>query len=417
MGRYKTAIAPSFWAKARSMQPRLQRLAILYGGLFLIMSVVLTWLSPGLVIGAKGVVGGDFLAFYTAGDMTLQGRALEAYEFAAFDAALRTRVDHEHLGMMWQYPPLMFFIAAGLALLPYKVSLWLWLSVTAGAFVWALSRILAFAAPAGETQRLALLLVMTSPLALMVVTSGQISFFTAALLITAGFRPGRHWLVAGVAAGLLTLKPQLGVLIPLAFLAAGAWRAFAVAAVTTVLLHTISILVFGPETIAAFFNAVVRLQSDVAGSGTHTPPVNMTTLFGQLKFWHMPSDAAMGLHLLLAAGVIVSVTWLWRRHRRDAEQGLYLTALIGAGAVLVTPYAYAYEMAALAPAAIWLALRAQRYAELSFGLLAGAWLLLTVRAFVPLDLVVQVPFLISLGAFLLLIRAANETPEPRVAIS
>ena len=415
MRRYKTAMPPSFWVRVRQLQPRLQRLAILYGGMYLIINVALTCLSPGLAYGANGVVGGDFLAFYTAGEMALQGRALEAYEFEAFDTALQTRVDHDHLGMMWQYPPLMFFIVGGLALLPYKLSLWVWLTATAGAFAWALNRILCSVAPTLEARRLALLLVITSPLALMVVTSGQISFFTAALLMTAGFRPGRHWLVAGIAAGVLTLKPQLGVLIPLAFLAAGAWRAFAVAAVTALLLHAISILVFGPETIAAFFNAVLRLQSDVAGSGTHTPPVNMTTLFGQLRFWQVPSGLAMGLHLVLVASVVACVTWLWRRHGRDPEHGLYLTALIGAGAVLVTPYAYAYEMAALAPAAIWLAFRAARYAEMSFGLLATAWLLLTMRAFVPLDLIVQMPFLISLAAFLLLARVADPAPEPGAA--
>lgn len=412
MERSSGATPFGLWARVQALQPRLLRLAVLYGGLFLLMSVVLTLLSPGLAYGARGVVGGDFLAFYTAGDMALQGRALEAYEFDAFDAALQTRVENEHLGMMWQYPPLMFFIAGLLALLPYKLSLWFWLMATAGVFAWALNRILISVAPDMDVRRLALLVVLTSPLALMVVTSGQISLFTAALLMTAVFRPGKHWLVAGVAAGVLTLKPQLGVLIPLAFLAAGAWRAFGVAAITALVLHAVSIAVFGPETVAAFFNAVLRLQSDVAGSGTLTPPVNMTTLFGQLKYWQAPSTAAMALHLFLAAGVIVSVTWLWRRKARNPDQALYLTALVGAGAVLVTPYAYAYEMAALAPAAVWLAFRPGRYAGLSFGLLAGAWLLMTVRAYLPLDLVIQMPFLVSIGTFLLLVLAARRAPEP-----
>jgi hypothetical protein len=397
------------------MQPRLQRLAVLYGGLVILISLVLTVLVPSLAYGGKGVVGGDFLAFYTAGDMTLQGRALEAYDFEAFDAALQTRVDNAHLGMMWQYPPLMFFVAAVLALLPYKLSLWLWLTATAGAFVWALNRIIISASPEFESRRLALLLVISSPLALMVVTSGQISLFTAALLMTAAFRPAQHWLVAGLAAGVLTLKPQLGVLIPLVFLAAGAWRAFAVAAATAVILHAISVFVFGAETIAAFFNAVLRLQSDVAGSGTHTPPVNMTTLFGQLRYWQVPSDTAMVLHLLLGFGIVGSVTWLARRLGQDANQALYLTALVGAGAILVTPYAYAYEMAALAPAAIWLAVQPGRYSGISFGLLAGGWLLLSVRAFLPLDLVVQMPFLISLAAFLLLVMAGKRALKSTAA--
>ncbi|NQY95662.1 MAG: DUF2029 domain-containing protein [Henriciella sp.] len=415
MARSDTMISSSAWAKLRQLQPRLQRLAILYGGLFLLMSFVLTWLTPGLAYGAKGVVGGDFLAFYTAGDMALQGQALDAYDFEAFDAALQTRVANEHLGMMWQYPPLMFFVVSALALLPYKLSLWVWLTATAGAFIWALNRILVSEAPEAASRRMTMLLILTSPLALMVVTSGQISLFTAALLMTAVYRPGQHWLVAGVAAGLLTLKPQLGVLIPFAFVATGAWRAFGAAAITALVLHTASVVAFGPETIAAFFNAVLRLQSDVAGSGTHTPPVNMTTLFGQLRYWQVPSGVAMAFHLGLAVFVLISVTWLWRKHRGDEARALYLAALVGAGAILVTPYAYAYEMAALAPAAIWLAFRSGRYAGLAIGVLSAGWLLLTVRAYVPLDLLIQMPFLVSLETFLLLLFADRKAPNPKAA--
>ena len=384
---------------------RLQRLAILYGVLFLATNFVLSWLAPGLAYGARGVIGADFLAFYTAGDMTLQGRALEAYNFEAFDAALRTRVETENLGLMWQYPPLMFFVAGALALLPYKLSLWLWLTATGAAFAWALSRILSAVVPDAGTQRMALLLILTSPVCMMVVTSGQISLFTAAFLMTAAFRPRAQWLLAGIAAGVLTLKPQLGVLIPLAFLAAGAWRAFGVAAVTAIVLHGLSILVFGPESVTAFVDAVVRLQSDVAGSGVNTPPDNMTTLFGQLRVWDVPSSIAMPAHLALASLVLGCTAYLWHRHSSDDDRGLYLAALLGAGAILVTPYAYAYEMTALAPAALWFAFRPDRYRSVAVILLAGAWLLLALRRFLALDGLIQMPFLISLSAFALIALA------------
>ena len=400
----------STWLSAPAVLPRLQRLAIIYGALFFMMTLVLTWFAPGLGYGAKGVVGGDFLAFYTAGEMTLEGRALEAYDFEAFDAALQTRVANEHLGMMWQYPPVMFFLVGLLALMPYKLSLWIWIISTAAIFVWALRRLLESAAPELKNQRLATLLILTSPLCLMVVTSGQVSLLTAALLMTAAFRPNTHWLWAGLAAGLLTVKPQLGVLIPLAYIMAGAWRAFGVAAVTVVVLHAVSVFVFGPETVSAFFNAVVRLQSDVAGSGTHTPPVNMTTLLGQLRYWQVPSSIAMPMHLLLAALIFVSVTVLWRRHARRERTALYLAALTGAGAILVTPYAYAYEMAALTPAAIWLVFRSRMDRGAAIALLTAAWGLLTLRQFVPFDSLVQMPFLVSVSAFAILASHGFRVP-------
>jgi len=399
MGR-KTALDDHHsWAIPASVLPRLQRLALLYGGLFLVTNFVLTWLTPGLAYGARGVVGADFLAFYTAGEMTLQGRALDAYDFEAFDAALQTRLANEHLGMMWQYPPLMFFLAGLLALMPYKISLWIWISGTAALFAWALNRLIAAAAPELSARWMIVALVLASPLCMIVVTSGQISLFTGAMLMTAIYRPKVRWLMAGLAAGFLTIKPQLGVLIPLAYLVAGAWRAFGVAAVTGILIHSAAILVFGPETISAFFNAVIRLQSDVAGSGTHTPPENMTTLFAQLRYWDVAASVAMPLHLLLAVSVVVSVTYLWWRHSESADQGLYLAALLGAGAILVTPYAYAYEMTALVPAALWLALKSGRYRAIGATVLAVAWALLAIRGFVPLDSIFQLPFLVSTAAF------------------
>ncbi len=391
--------------KACNAQPRLQRLAILYGGLFLVVSVIITWMTPGLAYGAKGVVGGDFLAFYTAGDMTLQGRALEAYEFEAFDTALQTRVDNEHLGMMWQYPPVMFLPTGALALIPYKLSLWLWIVSTGAFFAWALNRILKSVAPDRGDRRMAIAIILASPLGLMVATSGQISLLTGALLMLAVFRPRQDWLLAGLAAGLLTIKPQLGVLIPLVYLIAGAWRAFAVAAGTALILHAVSILAFGPESLSAFLGAVLRLQSDVAGSGTHTPPVNMTTLFAQLRFWEVPSSFAMAAHLTLAAGVVASVIWFWHRHARDENRAIELMAVVGAGSLLVTPYAYAYEMIALTPAAIWLGFRPGRLKEVAIGVLIAGWLILTLRDFLPLDAIFQMPFLISLSVFVLIIWA------------
>ena len=94
MGLWTQADALNRWLSGPAVLPRLQRLAILYGLLFLATTVAVSIVTPGLVYGSGGVIGADFLAFYTAGDMTLQGRAIEAYDFAAFDANERRNVAH-----------------------------------------------------------------------------------------------------------------------------------------------------------------------------------------------------------------------------------------------------------------------------------------------------------------------------------
>ncbi len=397
------------WLGGPAREGLLTRLAVLYGLLFLITTLVVSIVTPGLLSGARGVIGADFLAFYTAADMTLQGRAVEAYDLTAFDAALQARAPSDQLGMMWQYPPLMFLIIAPLALLPYKLSFWLWMALTALVFAWANARLIRDATADKSVRTRALILVLAAPMSVGVLINGQISLLTAALLMLAAYRPQRYWVVAGLAAGLLTVKPQLGLLLPMAFLVIGAWRAFGLAALSAVVLHGASILVFGPESIEIFLSAVSRLQADVAGSGLLTPPVNMTTIFGQLRHWGLPSSVAMGAQYITAAAILMFVTWTWFQNRADRSQDFYLAALLSVGAILVTPYAYAYEMAALAPAAIWIALRPNRFQSFAPLILLSFWALLALRRFLPMDFVLQVPFLVAVGAFLLLVFARPRT--------
>ena len=74
---------------------------------------------------------------------------------------------------------------------------------------------------------------------------GQNGAFTAALLVGGLLAAPKRPILAGVLFGLLTVKPQLGILIPFCLLASRNWRAFASAAVTTVTLVLLTGLAFG----------------------------------------------------------------------------------------------------------------------------------------------------------------------------
>ena len=178
------------------------------------------------------------------------------------------------------------------------------------------------------------------------------------------------------------------------------------AALVGITIHAISVLVYGPESLAAFFAAVTRLQTDVVGLGLRTPPKSMTTVFGQVRDWGLSGDVAMNLQYISAVMVFGLVGRVWRRHAQDEAQSLYLAALVCTGAILVTPYAYAYEMAVLAPAAIWLALCANRFRVHAPLIFTGFWLILVLRRFLPRDFILQAPFWITLVAFCLLIFGA-----------
>lgn len=383
------------------------RVTIAYAVAFILTAVVIMLTTPGIVFTQNGIVGGDFLAFYTAGAFTLSGDALSAYDLTAFDERLKEHAPLPALGMMWQYPPTVFFLTAPFALLPYKLSYVLWCALGWASLVFALRHI-------GLSGR-ALRLAAFSVLCLNVFDNGQISLFTAALLFLAAYDPKNRWLIAGIAAGLLTIKPQLGILLPVAYLATGAWRTILVAIVTAVVLHSPSLLFYGLGAWQDFALSVIRLNADVTGGGHHAPPDAMTTLFGQLRMFGAPANIAMKAQYVMTATIIIMTAWVWRK----SDDPLGKAALIGAGAILATPYGYAYEMAALLLGAVYLARQGTSLFSPARLFLIGAWMMIVTTPIIENLFVFQTPFLLSVMGFaviaacMITMPTRNSTPTQR----
>ena len=365
------------------------RASVIYAAAFFCTIIATTFLADGIAIGARGVVGGDFLAFFTAGKFALSGAAANAYDFVTFDAALKTAAPIEQIGMMWQYPPAMFFLVAPFALLPYKLAFITWIVAGWSVLGWSLRRI----GFSGATFRILLF----SSLAVSILSYGQISAATAGLLFLAAYDPKGRWLVAGVAAGLLTLKPQLGLLLPFAFLAIGAWRTIAVACATAIILHGLSFIAFGVDGWSAFLDAVLRFRDEIAGAAALTPPRGMTTVFGQAKLAGLSGETAMHLQYAATAMLAAMTVIIWRR----TSDPLARAAFLAAAAIIAAPYAYGYEMVALTLAGAWLARMAQTPASPLGAMLIAIWAIVAIRPFVGELATINTAFLISVCALAL----------------
>src|SRR5438128_1843363 len=70
--------------------------------------------------------GGDFVIFHGASALTLEGRALAAYDPAQLLAAQRAAVPGSPTGLIWCYPPTFQLLIAPLALLPYAAAYAAW---------------------------------------------------------------------------------------------------------------------------------------------------------------------------------------------------------------------------------------------------------------------------------------------------
>ena len=189
--------------------------------------------------GSTLVVGRDFLNFWMYGRAAALENPAQWYDAAAYHAALAALLGPNYPGQNWSYPPSVMLIAAPFGLLSYLHALAAWTALGLAGF-------LAFARRQCADPLLAAALVF-SPAVVFCLISGQSSLVTAMMLVGIFWALDRRPVVAGILIGLLTIKPQLGLLFPVVLIASGRWRVFVVASVTAVALFAISAALFGTQ--------------------------------------------------------------------------------------------------------------------------------------------------------------------------
>ncbi|WP_395072831.1 glycosyltransferase family 87 protein [Hyphococcus sp.] len=299
-------------------------------GLYTLIHVATLLTSQNFVTPDKSVVGGDFVVFWTAAKSLFADGAAALYQ----PDALNVRLDGAFpsrggFSLFWVYPPSIYFLFAPLAALPYLPALWAWMAATTAMFGAAMLSL--------WRAKLPLLIALASAAAFQGWLTGQIGFITAALLVLAAGWADRRPMLAGIAAGLLTIKPQLGLLIPVAFAAAGCWRAFGAAAVTGVALAALSFIVLGAEAWVAFFDAF-SAQSARMGEAIF-PYHKLISPYGFAMTLGAPATIAALTQALATTALAAFVFLVWRR---TTSWELRLIALLAA-APLATPYAFYYE--------------------------------------------------------------------------
>src|SRR5262249_3025773 len=205
------------------------------------------WVAASLVQGSwlldpsGAPIATDFVNIWAAGRQALAGQAAAIYDVALHKSAEVTALGHDFDGEYpWIYPPTFLCAAVLLSLLPYVAANLTWMLLTFPAYVAAVRAIIG--------QRIGILLACAFPGLLANVMAGQNGFATAALFGGALVLLQRSPIVAGCLIGLLSFKPHLGILIPIALVAGGHWRAIAAAAVTVIVLALASAAAFGLAT-------------------------------------------------------------------------------------------------------------------------------------------------------------------------
>ena len=278
----------------------------------------------------------DFVNVWAAGRLALAGHAAAAYDWPTHKLMEETAVGHAFDGYFgWHYPPTFLFVAAALALLPYAAAYALWAFATFPAYLLAVRAIIG--------DRVGYLLAAAFPAVLPNFIVGQNGFLTAGLVGGALFLLETNPITAGILIGLLTYKPHLGLLFPIALAAGGYWRAFFTAALVAILMAGASWLAFGSEAWLAFLGSIGHTSQAFLSQGW-ADWSKLQTAFGLTRTLGGSEPLAWTVQaaVFLAAAISVAIIW-----RGKAAYDLKAAAL-GVAALAATPYLYMYDLVVLA---------------------------------------------------------------------
>ncbi len=284
---------------------------------------------------------GDYLGIYAAGELAKKGEPAAVYDLKRHRDT-QCELDRNPGGGFypWGYPPTFLFVAGALALLPYYASMLTWTLATFAAFAAAIARI--------SASRRDMLLMLATPAPWFNFYIGQNGALTAALmgfgLVLLPTRP----IIAGIAIGLLSFKPHLGLLIPLALLAGGYYRSFAAAALTAIGTVVLSIAAFGIEPWRMFPQQLTYVASIIERAAEVE---KIVTLFGFARGLGFSPQNAFYLQLGLTISLAALIGWLWSRRNVGFD---LKAATLAAATTLATPYLFAYDLVMLTVAQAFL---------------------------------------------------------------
>ena len=286
-------------------------------------------------------LGDDFLNYWSGAFLAWHGRAADVYNWPAYHAFQQSVVGAGVDNYFYGYPPILLVLTAPLALLPYLPGLGVWLIASWLCFY----RALVMAMPG----RSALLLALATPAVFVNAYGGQNGVWTAALFGGGLCLIDRRPFVAGMLFGLMIYKPQLGLLIPVALLAGGQWRAIAGATISAGALVLASVLLFGPDMWRDFAHFVSVQRQVVLEDGTQSWH-RMVSVFMLARRIGADPQLAYAAQIIagLAGAVVVALAWF-----RDAPAPIRNASLV-LGTLLATPYLMDYDTVVCAFVAVWL---------------------------------------------------------------
>jgi len=294
---------------------------------FLILFVKAAWVN---FTGPRMV---DFLSYWAAARLAVQGHAPLAYDLNV----------HRHIELSaaafyglnpFPYPPPFLLLLLPFGIPPYGVAFPIWVGATGMFYVLASRRMsspsFAFAQPAVFLNEI----------------QGQNGFLTCGIFMLAATALPTAPYLAGAIWGLLIIKPQLALLLPVALIAGREWKAIAGGAISAIAVLLVALLALGIEAYKGFFRILPLYGQWMATS--EWPWQKLASPFALLRYFGAPQSAALLIHVAIA---LVAAFLTWRAWARAMPERV---PVLGAATLLVSPYTLTYDSLLLLMPLAWL---------------------------------------------------------------
>ncbi len=317
-------------------------LYILYLASTVAMTIRLQTSPPPQVYSAThGLPQNDFSMFWYSGILLIIHAAGQygwrltpsPWMLNTFQIPFTTPTPQFHLS--WMYPPPMGLLSVLYAALPLGISYWVF-------------RVIFLAAAAALYRRAhlawpAIIIGLAGPAELHDMFGGQNGALTGALAVSSLLLIDKSPRTAGIFAGLLSIKPQIGLMLPLILFRKHRLAAVAAAIACAICLALLTLPLEGINSWTWFFLNAWRAPAHfVARPLTTQFPSSGITVFFMARTLHATTRIAWTCQAacsLTAAGLI------YRLWRHPAPDNLARTAITLCLWILLTPYGYMYDLA------------------------------------------------------------------------
>jgi hypothetical protein len=284
----------------------------------------------------------DFGWMWLSGKFAVSSHSAQIFDYSTFSAAQIALFGSDNCPFItpYVYPPTYVFVTYLLGFMPYVVAFAVWVLATLSLYGTAIYAII--------PRRTAVIAAIAPFFVAVNADFGHNAFLTAALIgFSLAFLERRPWL-SGIFLGVLTYKPQIGVLFPLALLASRNWRALAGATATGIILAIAAAIAFGSQGWSSFFYTLLDRHSTLSPDGR--VELALHSVFGLLH-WAQASVSVSWLGHLTAATIMALVVWaIWAKPIPYSLKA----AVLCIGSVMVSPYILFYDFCILSIAVAYL---------------------------------------------------------------